>query len=297
MPDPILENNINELERKKFLDDVDGNTSVRTTSHITDPNTGNEARVVNGALDVNIQDQASPLFLDRITEQVTGPYTLASATIPGDYDIVLDNATGLNVNDYIGLFQNSTNPNEYFGNIKSISSNTLTMYTPLDAVFDPVGNSPELFELNDGMAVDGSSTPRIFSLINVNELATDITRIIIHITDGSSMDDGKFGSLSALTAGCVLRKKYADGSFINYFTVRTNGELGEIAYDKSYDSKAPSGVFGVSVRLTFAGQSKIGAVVRLEQTEELQMIIQDNLSSLSSFTMSVQGHISDERQV
>lgn len=245
----------------------------------------------NGGVPVNIQDQTSRAIDARLCQSVTGPYLLTTNTIPNTYDIPLVDATGLLVGDIVGLFQNSTNPATYFGIVQSINTNTLTVDTPLDMVFDTL-ITPVLFEVICNMAVDGSVTPQIFSLDNDSDIDIDVTRVIIHITDGTVMDDGKFGGINALTNGVVFRKKRSDGSYVNYWnrSVKTNGEFGLMAYDKKYDDKAPSGIYGLSVRSSYGGQDKHGVTIRIKNNEELQLVVQDNLINLLTFEMLVQGH-------
>ena len=89
----------------------------------------------------------------------------------------------------------------------------------------------------------------------------------------------------------MLRKKESDGSYINYWTIKTNGRLGEIAYDKYYDDKAPSGYYGLTVEFSFAGQNQHGVTIRLLPGEALQMLIQDDLTDVNSFNCTVQGHV------
>jgi hypothetical protein len=50
------------------------------------------------------------------------------------------------------------------------------------------------------------------------------------------------------------------------------------------------GTDGIIGSLTFAGQNKIGVATRLEQGQSLEVLIQDNLSSLPSFKMVAEGH-------
>lgn len=249
---------------------------------------------VTGEVDVNLQDQTTEAIFNNMCRSISAPYTLAADTIPGEYDIILTDATGIILGDEIGLFQNSTNPSSYFAKVLSISVNTLTMDTPLDIAFDTITNSPVLFRLDCDMAVNGATTPIIYSAFNQSTIPYDITRIIFHITDDAEMDDGKFGGIAALTRGCVLRKKNASGNFTNYFNVKSNGKFGELAYDKTYDDKAKQGTYGFSSRLTFGGQSKVGVVIRLEDGEELQLIIQDDLTELLTFAVMVEGHLTDD---
>lgn len=47
---------------------------------------------------------------------------------------------------------------------------------------------------------------------------------------------------------------------------------------------------GFTGRLTFGGQSKMGVVIRLNQGEDLQMLVQDDLSTLDSLSIICEGH-------
>jgi hypothetical protein len=240
----------------------------------------------NGGLAVNIQDQTSPPLL-VYANAVHDTTTLAAATAIDDYDVIVVSNVGLLVGDYIGIF-NVADARFYAGTILVIAGTTISLDTPLDFAYQ-IGDNFQAGtkELN----VDGSVTPVIFSLrtdpgINIT---ADITRIILHMTYPSSGDDANFGDLAALTKGVVLRR--VDGITQNMFNVKTNGEIGELAYDKSYDTKAPAGSYGLTARLTFAGQSKLGVAIRLAPDEDMQIIIQDNLTGLTSFRIMIEGHI------
>jgi hypothetical protein len=109
------------------------------------------------------------------------------------------------------------------------------------------------------------------------------------ITDDTAMDDGKFGGIGALPNGIVLRVN--NGVIQNLWNVKTNGELGLLCYDSAYADRAPSGQFGFRFRNTYAGQAKHGVVIRLDQNDTLEVLIQDNLSALLDFRMMAQGHV------
>jgi len=270
-------------------------TYRRVEGVLIDESTGESVTVNNGGLDVNLQDSTTRAIFNVMCRPLSSAYTLAASTIPGEYTISLVDSTGLAIGDTIGLFQDSTAPASYFADIMDITNDVLTMDTPVDVAFDIDNNSPVLFELDCDLSnADGSVTPVIYSFNNQSSIEIDITRIILHITDATTMDDGKFGGIAALTRGCVLRKKNSSGDFTNYLNLKTNGNIGESCYDKTYDDKAPAGVYGVTARLTSAGQSKVGVSIRLAEGEELQLIVQDDLTDLSSFTIMTEGHFTDE---
>jgi hypothetical protein len=62
--------------------------------------------------------------------------------------------------------------------------------------------------------------------------------------------------------------------------------------DLTYSDKAPAGFYGMRVRRSFNGPDKNDVVIELEKdtSDELQLIIQDNLTGLTSFKIVAQGH-------
>ena len=60
-------------------------------------------------------------------------------------------------------------------------------------------------------------------------------------------------------------------------------------YDFEIQQATQSQQDGFTGRLTFAGQNKFGAVVRLGAGEDLQVIIQDDLTSLVLFEIIAEG--------
>lgn len=243
---------------------------------------------VGGAL-ATVQESLSTKPIDSYLSQVVGsPKTLASNTIVGSYDIVVTAGHGLSANDEILITEDGSNPRSYVGKIISVVTNTLTMDTPIDTVFTSAG--AVVFQTIKEMNVDGSSVASNFNITNGAEVDLHITRIIIHITDGTAMDDATFGGISALTRGIIFRQKFADGTYNNIFNVKTNGEFGELAYDKNYDDKAPAGVYGVTIRFTFGSLEKHGTILKIKENEALELLIQDDLTDLTSFRIMAEGH-------
>ena len=147
------------------------------------------------------------------------------------------------------------------------------------------------------MAVNGSVTPVVFKHrlgTPSTPSETDITRMIITCTATSTIDLSKFGDLPALIRGIVFRK--VNGSKENIFNAKTNADIANIMYDFTvYDSSNPAqGLDGFTARLTFAGQSKLGVSLRVAQDENLEMLIQDDLTGLDSLSVILEGHRVDK---
>lgn len=243
----------------------------------------------NGGVPVNVIDQHSQILMVYFNN-IQGNTTLSEIFEIDSYNITLNNITGVQVGDYVGVFDDE-NLKYYVGTILNIIGNDVIMDTPSDFNYT-IGDRFE--HGNNNMNVDGSVEPVIFSVRATNALnfEIDITRLIIHITDQTTMDNSKFGGINALERGVVLRR--VDGINQNIFNIKTNGEMGELAFDKVYDDRAPSGFFGVSTRLTFAGQNKMGVTIRLGDNDDLQLVIQDDLTGLDTFRIMAQGHVVED---
>jgi len=245
-----------------------------------------------GSLDVKVQDQTSAPVIFRLNK-VIGETTLAIVTAIGDKSVTVADSTGMVINQYVSILSAPDN-RFYLGKILGISGNIITLDTPLDFAF-PVGTGMAFRNAN--MAVNGSVTPQVFSVrgdIADIGVEIDITRIIFSMTCDTVVTFAKFGDLAALTNGIVLRRK--NGTYNNIFNVKSNAEIAGIMYDMTiYSADNPQqAVDGLNARLTFNGQSKIGIVIRIGPGEDLELIVQDDLSGLLNFEIMIEGHIVED---
>lgn len=254
----------------------------------------------NGALPVNVQDQASPPVDLFFSQPIGAPTSLANAVAIDDYDIVVDDATDFSIGNYVGVFSGSSAEGRfYFAEILNKVGTTLTMDTPLDFAYEA---GDRVISSTREMNVDGSSTPQVFSVTNgsVSSVITvDITRIMFSMTLSTLGDDGKFGNISKLTKGVVFRR--TNGDIRNVFNIKDNGELRALCFDVNYPVRSGgTGDFGMGARYTFAGQDKHGVVLRLMPGDSLDIIIQDNLvpvggtTGILRYRMVAPGHITFE---
>lgn len=171
-------------------------------------------------------------------------------------------------------------------------TNTLTLDTPLDYEF---GVCTIIENKTPDLNVVGSTSAEVLATLKPNwGVKWDITRVIMSMVHASSADDGKFGGIDGLTNGIILRK--SNGEHHTIFNAKTNGELRERMYDVSFNDKAPAGAYGTTCRRTFAGQDKNGVTIRLDGSlnESLDILIQDDLSGLTSFRSVAQGHVVED---
>jgi hypothetical protein len=261
---------------------------------LTDPLTNKQVNVEsNGGLAVNIQDQTSPPFDLYFIQAIGSPTTVSTAVTVGDTDVVVASGADIAVGNYLGIFC----PDEdrfYFGEVLADNGGTpatITLDTPIDFAFQ-VGDN--VVSTTRELNVSGSlADPEIFLVQGAGSsspLEVDITRIMITMIMDSAPDDGLFGNLDALTNGVVLRR--IDGETRNIWNAKSNGDLGSLAYDVTYTTRTvPAGSYGLRCRYTFAGQDKHGVAVRLASGDSLQLLIQDDLTDLTSFRILAAGHV------
>lgn len=265
--------------------------SANFASDVTIMNTPlevNVAAVATGiSFDVNIQDQHSSA-LDLMFMGNTVSVTLASnATI--DTTTATFTAGHNIISGDVLCFKESSR--HFQAHATNVVSNTITLDSPFDYSFT---TSAVVMKGTDNIAVDGSSTSKVYRvspLYMSNSVSWDITNLIFHIEDDSAMDDWKFGGLNALTKGIVLRKK--DGDYQHIFNAKSNGQIIDHCQSAAYSSKTGGGGYGFRALKTFGGQANSGVVIRLSaQTEdELQIIVQDDLTALQDFHVVAIGHL------
>lgn len=261
---------------------------------------GRDGHIANvnsaGALDVNIQDQTSPVLMVRAIK-VNNTTTISQAAVMDAHTITVTSVTGFVDGAVVRVI--SLDDNRYYEGkqIGAIAGSVVTLDSPLDFAY-PSGS--RAVNGTDNMAVDGSSTTQIFSLRAGDPgipLIVDVTRMIISCTTTSAVDLSTFANFAALTNGLVLRR--VDGTYQNIFNVKTNQDIAGIVYDwEPYAATNPQqGVDGFVARLTFGGQSKIGVVLRLGPGEDLQLLVQDDLATAQSTELITGLHVTFEGHV
>lgn len=243
---------------------------------------------VNGNIEVAVQDQHT-LALDLNFIQAQGaPTTLSAQADIEDTTLTLTDATGFVDGNIIALL--SGTGFFYFGTqIGAAVGSVVTIDTPIDNTF--ISGTTVLRASKDMNVVGSLASPEIFQIGPVGvDIEVDITRVNGYIQSGTAMDDSLFGGLAALTNGVVFRK--TNGTNQNFWNVKTNSDLAMLAgVDANYTDRAPAGSFGFRYRISYGGQDKHGVTIRLEANEILEILIQDDLSTLEVYSMIGQGHV------
>jgi hypothetical protein len=247
--------------------------------------TGDVANITRTGLDVFVQDQHTEIIdLHMIREDDT--FTLAVATNVDDTTFTATAGHSIIVGDVIEL---SENAHAFQAEVLNVVGNTITIDSPLDRAFTTAASG---VNGTSNMAIDASGGVEIFRVTPKNLVNTewDVVRLLMTITDDVAMDDSLFGGIPALTNGIVVRA--ANSNDKNIFNAKTNGQLAQHMLDTSYADRAPAGEFGYRAYRTFAGQEKNGVTIRLlsDDDDEIQILLQDDLSALLTFEAVIQGH-------
>ena len=233
------------------------------------------------------QDQSTDIvdiFLCRAQNDVT----LAANAVIDTNTLTLVAGHGFVADDYICIRENSR---FYQARVVSVNVNVITLDLPLDYAFTTAALASRR---TINMNVDGSVTPITFFVSPPPGTTWDICRMIITMADNASMDDGKFGGITGgLARGVVFRKK--NHLYKNIFAARNNGDFRSRSFDVQYldASLGPGGLYGFGCRRSFNGLDKNGVTIRLssDTQDEFQCIVQDDLTSLSSLRVVIQGHV------
>lgn len=239
-------------------------------------------RESNGGIPVNLQDQHSPivgLYMGQPLEDIT----LASDGAIGDRTITLTSGHSTAVGNYICLKENS----RFFqGMVLNVATDVITLDSPLDYAFT---TGASCHRMSIDMTVNGSVTPQEFQISPPAGTSWDVTKVVFHIEDSTTMDDGTFGGINALTNGIVLQSR--NGIYKNEFNIKRNGDFSLFA-TKQYVDKPPSGTgYAINATRTFAGQNETGVTIRLTEGDTLVLIVQDDLTGLDVFNIVVHGHV------
>ena len=206
--------------------------------------------------------------LDDIESRVDGLETLQTTTING---VATVNTTLGTTNTKLDSIETDTSTlHDLVGGRRYIDADE-------DGKFEMMQESGG----SDDMTVDGSSSSKSFFVTGHRT----IERIVIILGDTGNATRDKFGALTALANGCLLRKLASGGGVIDDYTAdkpwTTNFEIslftGEIQ-DFTRDEWVQ--------RLTFW---KNGGPVRLGTDEKLEILIQDDLTGLDVFCCMTQG--------
>jgi len=242
-----------------------------------------------GALDVNSAWVHRKLVNEYFHQHTATTTTPSIASVVGDISVTVNSVAGLVVGDALKFEENSTVEVGILI-ITDITGNVVTLDRPLANVYT---TSALITKVLINMNVNGSlASPEIFVIDVPPATIYQLTRFLISITDGSPMDDGLFGSLSALTNGVTVRAITTAGRIVVLSNWKTNGDIKLDMYDVEYSDKAPAGEYGLRARWTLT-KAEMVAEIDGDATpaQKIEILIQDDLRPLTSFRVKGQGRI------
>jgi len=293
--DPVLASN---TELVNLILGYKVNTGVTIGNVIITDDTGNLMTLEpNGSIPVTLQDQTTPVIIAPMSLLEQSTTTSANVAID-DRTVTLTSVTGVSAGKLLTFFNPTSVRFMTAYVIGAPAGNVVT----LDRYFDfayPSGSYVDVGDTN--MVVAGSAaTPIRFGIRNNAgaipppgiELTMDVTRMIFELECTALPEADLFGDIAALTNGIFCRRR--DGAYYNIFNIKSNGELAGIMYDFTQFDATKQGTQGFRARLTFAGQNKLGVTVRLAINEDLEVFVQDDLttdSSITSFKITSEGSL------
>lgn len=174
--------------------------------------------------------------------------------------------------------------------ISGVGTNTFVLDRPLDNGF---GTTATVEVVSTNMAVNGAITPVSFKMIPDTPQKWHVVRFLLGMVHTSAADDSRFGDIvDGLTNGCILRGyNGAAGQFRTFTNWKTNSDIKMDMYNLDYTIKAGGGNFGSNGRGSI--RDGTGAVPKLDSNvgSYLELLVQDDLTSLVSFYLKGQGHI------
>ncbi len=238
----------------------------------------------DNSIDVNIQDQTTRV-LDIPFHQNIGTTTLGANLAADAYTFEAAASHGIQVGEQVAMYD-TVQEIGFESGVLTVDGNDIGIDQPTNSEYSQLNTIVARSTIE--LAVNGSSTRQTFEIANPFETAEDITRIMFLMLTSGVPTLPKFGDLDALTRGVVMR--VVNGERVNYWNVKSNADLAHMMYDLKFYTVAGQGQNGLAGRFTFAGPEKHGVAVRLNQGDTLEVIIQDDLTSLSSFRIMAQGH-------
>lgn len=240
-----------------------------------------------GALNVHNADVHRETVNRYFAQLSTPSTTLSAQATAGSTSITVTSATGFVVGQHIRL--NTTSEEIVFPIITAIVGNVLTLNRPLDYTHN-IGDVVQGAIIN--MNVNASlASPQSFKVFPDAGKIWHIKQLTLSMSHNVAGDFGLFGGIAALTNGVVLRRyDGATGTFGTYSFWRDNAELdSDFGTVKFVTRSGGGGTYGTSAQGSF---NTIETIVYLDGTagDYLEVLIQDNLTGLTSFSMKAQGH-------
>ena len=271
-----------------IVSDADGNLPVA----IGDASGAVLTLEPNGSVPVTLQDPTTPAIISPLF-LTTDVVTMTVAALAEATSITLSSVANVLNDSHLVITNTTTGAFHICDAVGAPVGNVVTIDTPLAFPFG-IGSFVEVGVHNIATAVGTLAAPVIYHarVANGSPVAFDVTRVMFIAYTDSGGQLNEFGDGAALINGIVLRKDNGDGTFQSIFNAKTNSDLMSYMYDFEFITVGGGGQDGFKGRLTFAGQNKMGVVIRLEEGTDLQLVIQDDLTTrMAEFFIIAEGHV------
>lgn len=244
-------------------------------------------------IDVLLSDQHTPSFDALLGIQQQSGIVLTSDALKNTRIMNVSASHGFIPGSYLAL---SSPTKIYLGYVVSVNVNEITLDRLLPEDFTVAETS--ILRGIDNLNVAGSAASPITAWIGGLGYSgkIDITNLVISITSTGVPAWDEYGDITKLSYGCTVRVVYdkdlPSEQIQNICNIKSNGHLAYMSDSiDMFEESKPIGVNGIVGRLGFGGQEKRGVVIRLGANDQLQYVIQDDLSSLIEHKVMVRGHI------
>ncbi len=242
---------------------------------------------LDGAINVNQIDITTGVVNELFHRHTGIATTVRVAVVAGDTSVDVVSAGGFSAGDYLAITGVNTEPT--LPVITGIAGTVLTLDRPLDMSM-AIGSSV-LATAIDMNVVGSLASPIVFSIEPNSTEHWHIISFILGATFSSDTDDSKFGNLAALTNGCTLRNyNGTTGVYQTLTNWKTNSDIKLDMYDLPYTSKSGGGKFGMNGNGDIKNRTGSAPHINGALGDKLELWIQDDLSSLTTFRLKAQGH-------
>ena len=215
--------------------------------------------------------------------------TLSVASSAGDISVTVADATGFSVGDRVFISENGSINSEEVNDstITAIAGSVITLDGPISNGYTTAADF-EKVEKNLSATTGSLASPVIYEAGPSGVSVWHIDRVMISMRCSAAPDDSKFGNLTALTNGMVMRYRRSDRDMI-LANWKSNDDMIDSMYDVTYSTKAGGGDHGVRGRWTF---TRFKTAIRLDAalSDKLQILVQDDITSLVNMHITAQGH-------
>lgn len=213
--------------------------------------------------------------------------TLSAPTSVGDTTIAVVSGTGFSAGQVIAIKDSGNNTR--FSVITNVVSNTITLDSSVDIVLAS-GSTVEVVLVDLQSTAGSLASPKIYILEPPTNEVWHILRLIFSMTHAAAADLSKFGSITALTNGILVRTNI-NGAIQNIANWKSNNDIKQAMYDVEFTDRAGGGSpYGTSGRFTLG---KLGVALKLDGAtgDKIEVLVQDDITGLGFLGFNGQGHI------